>query len=294
MDFICTGDDLEQIPEEVIRKTGITLPGAHSDKNSMATLASELRKYRGDVIVRVPFCVTVEAEAYGAHIKLGDALNGPRVESYRFTSIEEMSNLQSLVLDEGRIKEVLDAVGILAEAGGKVALSVEGPFTILSSLIDPMIFYRGLRKEPQRILEILAIVEEGIIRYSLEGIKRGASIISYGDPVGAVGIIGPKVYRDYSGPSSWRIIKGIKEAGGKVLLHLCGKTSTALEKTKLARSYPIEIDGTTTYGQGLLGQLDKATEPLVIGHRCIKGSLNRMVNPILWGIELVSYKGIDS
>ena len=232
MDFICTGDDLEQIPDEVVRKTGISLPGAHSNKNSIATL--ELRKHRGDVIARVPFCVTVEAEAFGAHIKLGDAVNGPRVESYRFSSIEEMSNLQSLDFTKGRIMEVLDAVEILVEVGEKVALSVEGPFTILSSLIDPTNFYKGLRKDPQRIQQILAVVEEGIIRYSLEGIKRGASIISYGDPVGAMGIIGPKVYRDYSGPSSWRIIKGIKEASGKVLLHLCGKTSTALEKIEMA------------------------------------------------------------
>ncbi len=287
MDFKCTGDDLEQIPDEVVSKTGVSLPGAHSDKNSMATLARELRKHRGDVIVRVPFCVTVEAEAYGAHIKLGDVLNGPRVESYRFTSIEEMSNLQSLELNEGRISEVLDAVGILAEAGEKVALSVEGPFTILASLIDPMNFYKGLRKDPQQIQEILAVVEEGIIRYSLEGIKRGASIISYADPVGAIGIIGPKVYREYSGPSSGRITKGIREGGGKVLIHLCGKTSTALEKIEMARSYPIATEGAMTYGQGLLGQLDKATGPIMIGHRCIKRSLDRMANPILWRIELI-------
>ncbi|HBP66565.1 MAG TPA: uroporphyrinogen decarboxylase, partial [Desulfosporosinus sp.] len=143
------------------------LPSAHSDKNKMAIIANELRKYRGDVIVRVPFCVTVEAEAYGAHIKLGDSLNGPRVESYRFTAIEEMSELQGLMLNEGRINEVLEAVEILARSGENVALSVEGPFTIVSSLIDPLNFYKGLRKDPQRILEILSVVEEGIIRYSL-------------------------------------------------------------------------------------------------------------------------------
>ena len=287
MDFKCTGDDLERIPEEVLRKTGISFPGAHLDKRSMATLAGELRKHSEDVITTVPFCVTVEAEAYGGHIKLGDAMHGPRVETYRFTSIKEMSDLQSLDLSKGRIKEVLDAVELLAEAREKVALSVEGPFTILSSLIDPTDYYKGLRKNPQQIQDILTVIEEGIIRYSLEGINRGASIISYGDPVGAIGIIGPKVYREYSGPSSWRIIKGITEASGKVLLHLCGKTSTALEKIEMAKSYPIETDGTMTYGQGLLGQLDKATKPIVIGHRCIKASSNRMDNHILWGIELI-------
>jgi uroporphyrinogen-III decarboxylase len=288
MDFICTGDDMEQIPEEVVRETGITFPGAHCDKASMAILAGKLRKHRRDVIARVPFCVKVEAEAFGAYIKLGDALVGPRVEKYIFSSIEEMSSIQGLDIRKGRIREVLDAVEILARSGEKVALSVEGPLTILSSLIDPMLFYKGLRQDPQRILEILSIVEEGIIRYSLEGIKRGALIISYGDPVGAIGIVGPKVYREYSGPSSRRIIKGIQQASGKVLIHLCGKTSTALEKIEMARSYTIETTTALTYGQALLEQLDKANEPILIGHRCIKGSLKKMDSPILWGIELIN------
>jgi MtaA/CmuA family methyltransferase len=286
MDFKCTGDDLELIPKEVIRETGINFPSAHSDKNSMAALARELKKHHGDVIARVPFCVTVEAEAYGAHIKLGNAVNGPRVANYRFTSIEEMSQIPALDFTQGRLRVVLDAVESLAGAGEKVALSVEGSFTIISALIEPLNFYKGLRQDPQRIQEILAIVEEGIIRYSLEGVQRGASIISYGDPVGAIGIVGPKVYREYSGPSSWRIINGIQEAGSKVLLHLCGKTSTALEKIGLARSHPIEVVEALTYGQALLEQLDETTGPLVIGHRCIKRSLDRMDRKVLWGIDL--------
>lgn len=286
MDFKCLGDDLELIPEEVLRKTGLNFPSAHSEKQSMATLARELRINRGDVLARVPFCVTVEAEAYGAHIKLGDAVNGPRVENYRFASVEELSHLEALDFTKGRIKEVLNSVEILSEAGETAALSVEGPFTIISSLIEPLNFYKGLRKDSQRILEILTIVEEGIIRYSLEGIKRGASIISYGDPVGAIGIVGPKVYREYSGPSSWRIIKGIQGAGSRVLLHLCGKTSTALEKIELARSYPIDVGKGLTYGQALAGKVNELTGPIVIGHRCIKGSIDRMKQPVLWGIEL--------
>ncbi len=286
MDFKCSGDNLEQIPEEVVTETGITFPEAHTNKNNMATLAVALMKHRGDVISRVPFCVTVEAEAMGAQIKLGDALNGPRVESYPYSSIEEMSSLQKMDITKGRIKEVLDAVQIIAAAGEKVSLSVEGPFTIISSLIDPMNFYKGLRKNPQQIRDILAIVEAGIISYSLEGIKRGASIISYGDPVGAMDIVGPKVYREFSGTSSQGIIKGIKEAGGKVLIHLCGKTSTALEKIERASSYAIDARVDLTYGQAMIDLIDKITEPLALGHRCIKWSSKKMGQPVLWGIEL--------
>lgn len=286
MNFKCSGDNLEQIPEEVIRETGIAFPGAHTDKVSMVNLAQALRKHKGDAFVRVPFCVTVEAEAFGATIKLGNAVVGPRVEAYRFSAYEEMRSLQRLDLTEGRIKEVLDAVAILSEQGEKVALSVEGPFTILSSLIDPLNLYKGLRKDPQLMLETLKVIEEGLIRYALEGIKRGASIISYADQVGAMDIVGPKVYREYSGPSSHRIISGIRKTGEKVLIHLCGLTSTALEKMEMASAYPIEAEEEETYGQSLIGLVDHLSEPIIIGHKCIKWSSKKMDQPVLWGIEL--------
>jgi uroporphyrinogen-III decarboxylase len=176
-------------------------------------------------------------------------------------------------------------VGILAEAGERVALSVEGPLTIISSLIDPMIFYKGLRNDPSRIREILTVIENSAIHYSLEGIKRGATIISYADPVGTMDILGPKVYRDFSGPSSRRIIKRIQGEAVKALVHLCGKTSTSLEKAGLARSYPIPAADDSTYGQAMSGLIDRLTEPAVIGHRCIKWSSRRMDQPVLWGIE---------
>lgn len=288
MDFKCSGDNLEQIPAAVISETGITFPEAHTDQHSMAALASALMRHRGDVIARVPFCVTIEAEDYGAHIKLGDDKLGPRVEKYAFASVGELSSLRKIDLTKGRIREVLDAVEILAGTGKKVALSVEGPFTILSSLIDPMLFYKELRKDPVRIKEILVNVEADIIRYSLESMKRGVSIISYGDPVGAMDVVGPKVYRNFSGPSSYRIIDGIKKAGGRVLIHLCGKTSTALEKSSMARAYPLAAGVELTYGQALIGVLGKLTEPVIIGHRCIKWSTKKMGQTVLWGIELIS------
>jgi MtaA/CmuA family methyltransferase len=286
VDFQCPGDNLEQIPEEVVRETGATFPGAHTDQASMSALARALRKHRKDTLARVPFCLTVEAEALGAHIKLGNALAGPRVDHYAFSSIEEMSDLQDLDITGGRIGTVLNAVSALAEAGEQVALSVEGPFTIISSLIDPLIFYRDLRKDPSRIRAILAVLEQGIVRYCLEGVQRGAAIISYADPVGSMDILGPKVYQDFSGPSSRLIVKRIQAEAAPVLIHLCGKTSTGLEKTGLARSYPIPTEDALTYGQAMNELIGQLTAPVVIGHQCIKWSSRIMDRPVLWEIEL--------
>lgn len=286
MEYKCPKHNLEHIPDEVVKKTGITVAKAHTDKNSMATLARVLMKYRGDVLAKVPFCVTVEAEAFGANIKLGDTLTSPRTDGHCFSSIEQLSGLQTFDIFKGRIGEVLGAVEILAKSGGKVVLNVAGPFTIIYSLIDPLLFFNGLRKYPSKIKAILDVFEKSIIRYSAEGIKRGASIISYEDVVGVSDIMGPKIYQDFSGPSSLRIINGIKEeAEGTFLLHLCGQTSAALEKAAMVKSHALEVGEFPTYGQALLGVLDKLTVPIVIGHRCITLSPLKMSQPVLWEIK---------
>jgi len=285
LEYKCPTHEMDHISKSVAKKSGITFPKAHTDKNSMATLARVLMKQRGDVLTKVPFCVTVEADAFGACIKMGSTLTSPRPEGHCFSSIEQMSGLQTFDIFKGRIGEVLEAVEILAKSGEKVVLNVAGPFTIINSLIDPLLFYNGMRKYPSQIREILGVIEKSIIKYSADGIRRGASIISYEDVVGVSDIIGPEIYKNFSAPSSLNIINGIKKADGVFIIHLCGQTSAALEKAGMIKSYSIEATEYPTYGQALLGILDKATGPIVIGRRCITLSPLKMSQPFLWEMK---------
>ncbi len=83
-----------------------------------------------------------------------------------------------------------------------------GSFTIITSLVDSRIFYKAMRKNKEMVYDFLKIIEDNIIKYMEEGIARGAKIISYADPVGgAKDIVGPKVYKDFSGKSSYNILK---------------------------------------------------------------------------------------
>lgn len=84
-----------------------------------------------------------------------------------------------------------------------------GSFTIITSLVDSRIFYKAMRKNKEMVYDFLKIIEDNIIKYMEEGIARGAKIISYADPVGAKDIVGPKVYKDFSGKSSYNILKKI-------------------------------------------------------------------------------------
>lgn len=286
IEFKCEGENLEQIPESIVEKTGITFPEAHKDKEQMAMLAKEIRAYRNDTVARVPFCVTVEAEALGGDIQLGDAKVGPRVRGYRFESVEEMQHMSEMDLENGRIREVLECVQLLSSQGEVVALNVEGPFTIISSLIDPMNFYKGIRKNKDAVNKIISVVEDSIVKYIIEGLKRGASIISYGDPVGGMDIVGPKMYEEVSGKSSYNILKRVEQHLKDAVVHICGKTSTAFVKLGLAETIPVEFPEDMKYGEAINTAIKERKDIKYIGHRCIKKSPLMLGNKVLWSIKL--------
>lgn len=297
VEFKCQGDDFEQIPKEVIQKAGVSFPDAHTKSHCMAVLAKEIKNYTNNKICIIPFCTTVEAEALGGIIKLGNEKVGPRVEEYIFKSIEDLNNIEKIDLEGKRIKEVLDCTKELACEGEIVALNVEGPFTIISALIDPMIFYRCLRKDKKVAEGFLKVIEDSIVEYIEEGIKRGAKIISYGDPVGSIDIVGPKVYEEVSGKITYNILKRTEKSMVNSIIHLCGRTSTAFEKLGLSEATPIKFDEELTYGEAICRVLDNKKDVKIIGHSCIKRSRVLMKKPIVWSINLLQnllYEGVVS
>src|SRR3712207_9267952 len=63
INFKCIGDNLENIPEDIIQKTGLTFPKAHTKGEYMSILSKALKVHRRDDFCRLPFCNTLEAEA---------------------------------------------------------------------------------------------------------------------------------------------------------------------------------------------------------------------------------------
>jgi uroporphyrinogen-III decarboxylase len=286
LDFKCTGDNLEQIPIEIVENLQLKFPDIHNNSNEMAKLSIEFKKYNKDLLCRVPFCVTVEAEALGADIKLGDEKIGPRVDKYAFNNLEELKHIKEIEFTKGRIKQVLEAVESLNRQGEITILNVAGPMTIISSLMDPVVFYKGIRKNREIIDDFVKFIENSIVKYILEGIKRGASIISYGDPAGDFDIVGPKIYVEISGKATCNILKAVKQSLNHGIIHICGKTSTALEKTGFIQSESIVYDNQLTYGAALIDLLEKRKELRFIGHMCIKRTPFKMKNSNIWNIEV--------
>ncbi|MEN6414156.1 MAG: uroporphyrinogen decarboxylase family protein [Veillonellales bacterium] len=285
--FKCGGINSEEIPESIIHSTGISFYKAHTDRRAMAAVAVQKKELDKDSICRVPFCVTVEAEALGAKVVVGNDSTGPRFTGgYTFTSIEQLAEIPEMDLTKGRIHEVLQSIRLLRDEGHIVALNAEGPLTILGMLLDSMVLYRGISKQKQMVKQVLQLVEDRIVKYIEAGIEHGAQIISYADPSGVSEIVGPKLYRELSGKSTCNILKRLEEKLDGAIIHLCGKTSLSMKEAGLCTVKRLEFAESLTYGEAICRFLNNDNVK-ILGHNCMKITPLLMHTPVVWQIELL-------
>ncbi len=288
MTFICKSIDENEIPKEIVENRNFSFPKVHTNSKDISNLSKQIKNHKKDVICIIPFCSTVEVEALGGVINLGDQRIGPRVNCFSYNTLEELKNMRDINLIDKRIKEVLDSIEILSEGNEIVSLNVAGPFMILTSLIDPLIFYKAIRKDRDSVKEVLDIVEDNIIKYIREALKSGAKIISFGDSVGTVDIVGPKVYKDIVGDTMLNVLKRIEklEDFKGAIVHLCGKTSVSLEKYGFITSKPLEFKEDLTYGQALIEIINNKKDIKFVGHSCMKKTPIQLKNSKVWEINL--------
>lgn len=285
-EFICNYDKSEDIPYSVIKDNGFKFPEVHNSAESMALLALELKKYHHDSIAKVPFCSTVEAEALGAIINLGDERFGPRVKSFAYKEMDKLMEMQEVNFNTGRIDKVLKSINLLKNSDETSALCIDGPFTVMAALIEPALFYKALLKDGNNSQKILVKIEDIIANYAAEGIKRGADIISYGDPAGSLDIVGPKFYKEFSGPSSLRILRKIEPLLKDSVLHVCGRTSSALVKFGFADVKSEFVSKDMTYGEGIKEIIKNRKDIKLIGNSCIKRTPFNMAEGTIWQVIL--------
>lgn len=145
---ICPGGMMNMATRDLMARSGSFLPQAHTDSCKMAALAKSAYESGCFENAGVPFCMTVESEAMGAPVALGNEEIEPRVTGYALQSVSEWQNLPTMDLTEGRCAVVLDAIRILFRDCPDLPIvgNLTGPVSVATSLLEPMVFYRELRK----------------------------------------------------------------------------------------------------------------------------------------------------
>lgn len=214
---------------DVMKASGCTLPEAHSDAQKMADLAGAVSKYTGFENIGIPFCLTAEPEVLGSEVTLGTLSCEPKItkELYGHCRDVVVQDIPPL-LKKGRIPAITGAAHLLAERYPETPVigNITGPISTVASIVDPMNFFKDLRRDPENAHRVLEYVSDFLIAFAKAQVAAGADVISIADPTATGEILGPKMFSAYAVPYINRIIDGIHAANVPVILHICGRLSS--------------------------------------------------------------------
>jgi [methyl-Co(III) methanol-specific corrinoid protein]:coenzyme M methyltransferase len=243
--FVIPGGMMNMAVTEAMDELQCGWPEAHSDPAKMARLARGMAELCGLDNVGVPFCMTVEAESMGAEVYLGTRETEPRVMRYPLENIENWPTLKPLTLG-GRAGVVLDAIALLKGSGLDRAIigNLTGPVSLATSLIEPVDFYKAMRRNKPAVHQFLRAVTESLIRFGEAQIQAGADVITISDPSGTGEILGPPMFREFAIPYLNEIVRALNPRV-PTIIHICGRLESVLGDLNSLESNAISVDSIT-------------------------------------------------
>jgi [methyl-Co(III) methanol-specific corrinoid protein]:coenzyme M methyltransferase len=143
----------------------------------------------------------------------------------------------------GRMNVVVDAAHSISQANGDlpVVASLTGPISTAASIVDPMNFYRALRKDPEGAHRVLDYVTRLLSAYARRVLQNGATAIAVGDPSATGEILGPAMFERYAVRYINQLADDVHAFGYPLILHICG------EMKRVAHLLPLlHIDAIST------------------------------------------------
>ncbi|MEF9933866.1 MAG: uroporphyrinogen decarboxylase family protein [Clostridium sp.] len=190
------------------------------------------------------------------------------VGKYYFSSVKELleimekNTLTPLCGVAGDLSYSQGVIEYIKESNEVLCLNIEGAFTILSSLINPIVVFKECKRNREGVILAIKYIEKFQFDYinQVSGIK----MISLAEPSGDINIIGPKTFKEFIAPSNIKLIKHIQKSNVDVI-HLCGRLSTSLEKVDelFVKKVTLELD---TYENHILS----LSNGEIVCHSCTK------------------------
>lgn len=226
---ICPGGMMNPCVTELIKKHGISFVKANSDGKTMAALSKLVVEENLFENYAVPFCMSIEAEAFGAVCDMGSDTCEPHIKSYTAQSLD-LAQFKKIDYTKGRPKAVLEAIALLKNDTIPVIGNVPGPFSVGTSVVDPLTVYVALKKQRDNAHEFLNFIAEETGRFALEQTRAGADLITISDPSGTGEILGPKFFDEYMVTYLNKMIAVIRtDKAVPVIVHICGQMKKVFE-----------------------------------------------------------------
>jgi MtaA/CmuA family methyltransferase len=125
-----------------------------------------------------------------------------------------------------RMANRIEAVRLLRQLAGETHLVegwVEGPCAESADLRGINTLMMDYYDEPEFVQALAEFTVDTALKFAAAQIEAGADIIGVGDA--AASLINRELYDEFVRPHEKRLVDGIHAAGGRVRLHICGRTS---------------------------------------------------------------------
>lgn len=218
-----------------MERCGSRWPEANYDPDMMCELALECSRSFGFSTVRVPFCVSIEAERLGCAVDRGSIGSQPSVISspYRmeegFSDVPEDLMSPAEFVSGGRCTVVSGSVHSLAEKHGDdlvVVAGITGPLTTLTHVLGAENLLMGMVLCPERVYGWLDAVTPMIKTYAETLAHCGADDIQVTEGSASPDLTPPHDFERFAGGRLRSIFSGI---GCKKSLHICGEAYEILD-----------------------------------------------------------------
>lgn len=241
---ICPGGMMNMVTSELMEKVQIYMPGAHNDARQMAALAKAVYEEGCFENYGVPFCMTVEAEEMGAKVDMGSNVYEPHVIEYVIDSVSDYKKLMPMDLTQGRGRVVLEAIRILKEdtKGVPIVGNLTGPISTASSVMEPVVFYKELRKKNKEAHEYMEFITDQLAVFGKAQIEAGADIIAISDPSGTGEILGPRYFKEFAVTYINRLLDSLQEDKMGTIVHICGQMSPVYKEVNEVHSSVLSFD----------------------------------------------------
>lgn len=241
---ICPGGMMNMVTRELMERCSIYLPEAHHNAEKMANLAEAVHREKVFENIGVPFCMTVECEMYGCPVDFGSDIFEPHIKEYIIKSSNEISKLKNFDINNGRVAKVIEAIKLLKSRNldAPIIGNITGPVSVASSLMEPSIYFRELRRNNEAAHLLMKRITEDLTTYAIAMIDAGADVITIADPSGTGEILGPKLFKEFCVDYINRITEKIKDRGARSIVHICGQMKAVYKEVNLINTDALSFD----------------------------------------------------
>lgn len=195
----------------------------------------------------------VEAADCGAHVKFFpdqppaiDEANALLADKSKFSTLKAPEPSSG-----ARMHNRLKALALLKERAAKDKLVegwVEGPCAEAADLRGINNLMTDFYDDPEFVLRLLAFTCEVEIAFGKAQAAAGAEMIGIGDA--AASLVGPRIYEHFVWPFEKRLVEGLRAAGARTRLHICGNTRPILARMGQMGCEVVDLDSLATMALG--------------------------------------------